>query len=78
MSVFHYLQRIAIEVNLAIEVHIVEGLHGNLAGASVLELVGFVLEGQVVFDRATRERGLFVLARTERGREVPEADQDRE
>lgn len=78
MSVFHDLQRISVEVNLAIKVHIVERLHWDLIGSSVLELVGLILEGKVVFYRAPGDCGLLVLARTEGRGEVPEANQDRD
>lgn len=76
MSVFHYFQAIPIKVNLAIKVHVVKCLHWNLIASSVLELVGLVLEGKIVFDRAAWNSGLFILARTERRGKVPEADQD--
>jgi hypothetical protein len=76
MSVLHDFQRISIEVNLTIKVHVVECFHWNLAGSSVLELVGIILEGQVMFDGATWNRGLFILARTEGRGEVPEPNQD--
>jgi hypothetical protein len=78
VSVFHYLQTIPVEVNLAIKVHIVECLHGDLVGSSVLELVGLILERKVVFNRAAWNSGLFVLAGTEGRREVPETNQDRD
>lgn len=76
MSVFHNLEAVPIEVNVAIEVHVMESLHWNLVASSVLELVCLILEGKVVFDRAARKSGLFILARTERRGKVPEANQD--
>jgi hypothetical protein len=78
VSVLHHLQRVSVEVNIAIKVHIVECLHWDLVGSSILELVGFILEGEVVFDWTTWNCGLFILAGTERRGEVPEADQDRD
>jgi hypothetical protein len=65
VSVLHDFQRIPVEVNLAIKEHIMEGLHRNLIGTSVLELVGLILEGKVVLDRAAWNSGLFILTRTE-------------
>ncbi len=65
MSVFHNLEAVPIEVNVAIKVHVMESLHWNLVASSVLELVGLILEGKIVFDRAGRESGFFILARTE-------------
>jgi hypothetical protein len=76
MSVFHNLEAVPIEVNVAIKVHVMESLHWNLVASSVLELVGLILEGKVVFDRAAWNSGLFIFARTERRGEVPEANQD--
>jgi hypothetical protein len=76
MSVFHNLEAVPIEVNVAIKVHVMESLHWNLIASSVLELVGLIFEGKVVFDRAAWNSGLFILARTERRGKVPEANQD--
>lgn len=76
MSVFHDLEAVPIEVNVTIKVHVMKSLHWNLVASSVLELVGLILEGKVVFDRAAWNSGFFILARTERRGEVPEANQD--
>ena len=76
MPVLQDLQTIAIELNLAIKVHVVEGLHRNLVSAAVLDLVGFVLEGKVVLNGASRKSGLFVLARGEHRMEGPECNED--
>jgi hypothetical protein len=76
MSIFHHLQTVTIEVNIAIEVHIVECLHWNLVSAPILELIGLILECKIVFDGTAWNSGLFSLARTEGRSKIPEADQD--
>lgn len=78
MSVLHNFQRIPIEVNITIKVHIMECLHWDLIGSAVFELVGLVLEGKVMFDGAAWNGGLFILAGTEGRGEVPETDQNRD
>jgi hypothetical protein len=65
MSIFHDFQTIAIEVHLTVKVHIVEGLHWNLVPASILELIGLILECKVVFDGAAWNCDFFSLAGTE-------------
>lgn len=76
VSVLHNLQAISIELNISIKVHAVEGLHWDLVAAVVLGLVGRVLEGKVMLDWATWVSSLLILARAERGSQIPEADQD--
>ena len=73
MAVLHNVESIAVEVNLLVEVHLVEGLHGDLVLAAVLELVLGVLEGEVVLHRTTGKLGLLILARREVGMDQPEA-----
>lgn len=72
VAVLHDVESVAVEVNLLVEVHLVEGLHGNLVLAAVLELVLGVLEGEVVLHRATGESGFLILARGEHGMGHPE------
>lgn len=76
MSVFQNLQTIAIELDVSIKVHVVESLHGDLVCASVLELVGLILECKVVLDRAPGVSGFLVLARTEPRMEGPECNEN--
>jgi hypothetical protein len=78
MSVLQNLQTIAIELDVAIKVHVVESLHRNLVPTAVFNLVGFILEGEIVLDRTSRKSGLFILARSEGRCECPEAEEDRE
>lgn len=78
MSILHHLQAVPIELDIPIEVHGVERLHGDLVLPAVLGLVGFVLEGEVVLDWTAWELDLFILARTEGRSQVPVADQDRD
>ena len=44
MSVLHHLEAVTIEVDIALKVHVVEGLHGDLVSSTVLELIRIVLE----------------------------------
>lgn len=76
MSIFHNLQTVPVEVNIAIKVHVMERLHWDFVPASVLELIGLFLECKVVFDRAAWNSGLFGLARTEGRGKVPKSHQD--
>lgn len=45
MSVFHDLESVSIEVDLAVEVHLVESLHWDLVPAPVFLSVRLLLEG---------------------------------
>jgi hypothetical protein len=76
VSVLKHLETVAIEVGIAVKVHGVEGFHGDLAPPAVLNLIGIVLEGQVVLDGAAWELDLLVLAGDEGRRDIPEGDQD--
>lgn len=78
MSVFQHLETVTIHVNLAIKVHVIESLHGDLVSSTVLELIGRVLEGKVVLNWAAGKLDLLVLAGDERRRQRPESDQDRD
>lgn len=76
VSELQSLQGITLEVHLAIEVLLVEDLHGNLALATVGSTIMLAVEVQVVLDGATSILGLFVLAgRNGRG-DGPEAHQN--
>jgi hypothetical protein len=78
MSVLQHLEAVTVEVDIALKVHVVEGLHGDLVPSTVLELIRMVLEGQVVLDWAARELDFFVLAGDEGRRDTPEGDEDRD
>jgi hypothetical protein len=78
MSVLQDLQAVAIELDLAIKIHIVESLHGDFVSPTVFGLIGFVLESKVVLDGASGKSGLFVLARSEHRMKLPERDEDRD
>lgn len=77
VAVLHDLQAVAIEVDITVKVHLVEGLHGDLVFAMVLGLVLGLLEGEVVLDRLARVAGLFVLARADGRDDEPETGQQR-
>lgn len=78
VSVFHNLEAVAFEIDIAVKVHFMERLHGNLATAMVLELVRLLLESEVVLDTTTGVSGLVVLAWRQGGHDDPEAHNDRE
>jgi hypothetical protein len=76
MSVLQDLQTIAVEFNLAIEIHVVESLHRDFIPSAVLNLIRLILEGKVMLDWAAGESGLFVLARSKHRVEQPEGGED--
>ena len=78
MAVLHDLEAVAVEVDVAVKVHLVEGLHGDLGLAMVLGLVGGLLEGEVVLNGTARELGLLVGAGAERRDEDPVAAEQRD
>lgn len=75
MPVLHDLEAVTVEVDVAVKVHLVEGLHGDLVLAMVLGLVGGLLEGEVVLDGAAGISSLLVLARADGRHDQPEAGQ---
>lgn len=76
VSKFHALESIALEVHLAIEVFLVENLHGDLALASVGGAVMVAVELKIVLHGTTSILGLFGLAGRNRRRHGPEHHQD--
>ena len=62
MTVLEGLQSITLEVNLAVEVLLVEDLHGDLALAAVSGTVVLTVELQVVLDGEATVLGLLSLA----------------
>lgn len=78
VSEFHALESIALEFHLAIEVLLVENLHGNLALASVRGTVMVTVEVKVVFHGSTSIPGLLGLAGRDRRCDGPENHQNRD
>lgn len=70
------LKSITLEVNLAIEVLLVEDLHGNLALAAVGSTVMLAVELKVVLDGTTSVLGLLVLTRRDGGSNGPVGHQN--
>lgn len=62
VAVLHGLEAVALKVDLAVEVHLVERLHGDAAVATVLDTVGLILELQVVLDGTAGQTDLLGLA----------------
>jgi hypothetical protein len=77
-TVLEDLEAVAVELNIALKVHVVEGLDWDLGPSAVLELIGIVLEGEVVLDRATRKSHFLILAGAESRVKVPERNQERD
>jgi hypothetical protein len=65
MTVLHGLEAVTLEVDIAVKVHLVEGLHGDLVVATVLDTVGLLLEVEVELDTTVRKADLVVLARAD-------------
>ena len=63
VPVFHDLEHVSFDVDFAIEVHLVESLHGDLAPTAVLRLIRVFVEGKVMLDWKSRVFGLLILAR---------------
>jgi len=67
MTLLHDLKAVTLEVDIAVKVHFVESLHGDLVGATILETVGVLLELEVVLDTTVGEANLLILARADGG-----------
>lgn len=65
MSIFHYLQTIAIKIDMAIKIHLKECPHGDPVPATILDAIGVLMKGKVVLNGAARIFGLFILSRSE-------------
>lgn len=76
VTVLHRFETVALEVDIPSKVHLMESLHGDSVLATVLALVGLVLEFEVVLDGSTREASLFVDAWGHAGCDGPEGHQD--
>jgi hypothetical protein len=75
---FEDLQHVTLELHLAVEVLLLEGLDGNELLAIVCVLVLGLVEFQVMFDGFARQLGLLILAGRKFGGEPPERTQNRE
>lgn len=71
VAVLESLETVALEVDVTVKVHLVEGLHGDLVVAAVLEAVRVLLEVEIMLDATAREAGLFVLAGAQGGNDQP-------
>lgn len=76
VAVLEDLEAVALEVDVTVKVHLVEGLHGDLVGAMVLETVGLLLELEVVLNGTAGVLGLGGLAGRDGGDNKPPAGQD--
>lgn len=76
VSVLENLESVAVEINLAIKIHIVKGFHRNLVLSAVLYLVGLVLEGKIMLDWTSWVLGLLILAWREARKHCPECEKN--
>lgn len=76
VTVLESLQSIALEVNLAVKVLLVEDLHGDLALAAVGGTVMLAVEVQVVLDGKATVLGLLGLAGRDGRGNSPEGHED--
>ena len=75
---FEDLEHIAVELDLAIKVLLLEGLDRDLLLAVVGITVLILLECEVVLDVLARQPGLLVLAGRELGGQPPEGTENRQ
>lgn len=73
---FKNFQHVSLDINVAVEVHLVEGLHGDSLLAAICFTMFLLLEGQVVLDGLAAELGLLVFARRILGSNDPEGSED--
>lgn len=78
VSILQDFEGIPVEVNVAVEVHLVESLNGDLVLAMVLLLICRLLECEIVLNRSTGIFGLLVLSWTESRDSQPEGGEDRD
>ena len=76
MPVLQQFQCVPFEVDEAIKVHVVEGLHGNLVPAMVLVSVLLSVELEIVLDGLAGKMRLLILARRHGRKDGPEAHED--
>ena len=71
VSIFHYFQCIAFEINCAIKVHLVKCLHRYLAFAMIPSSIALTMKLEVVLHRATWVASFLVLSRRQGGSKIP-------
>ena len=76
MPIFHGLQAITLEIHRAVEIKLMECLHGDFTLAMVLRSVMLAVEMEVMFDRTARILSLLVLARRDRRSDGPVEHED--
>jgi hypothetical protein len=76
VAVFHYVETIAFEVNLAVEIHLMECFHRYSVLARVSDSVVAIMKVQVLLHGSARVPGLFVLTGRYGGSDGPECHQN--
>lgn len=72
----HDVKTVTIEVHLAIKVHLMKSLHGDLVAAIVLLAILLAVKCKVVFNGLAREFGLLILAGCKGRVGSPEGSED--
>jgi hypothetical protein len=72
MSIFQDLQAITVEINVAVEVHLKERPHWDLAFAPIFHAISILMKCKVMLDRTAWILGFLVFARGESGHDSPE------
>lgn len=78
VTVLKNLEKVTVEVNQTIQVHLSKSNQGNLVSSAPFSLVLLALEGDVMLNRTTGQLDLAVGAGTEGGGICPEGDQEGE
>ena len=76
VAVFHYIEAVALEVNLAVEIHLMKCFHRYPVLARVSGSVVCIMEMQVLLHGSARVPGLFVLTGRYGGSDGPECHQN--
>ena len=76
MAIFHDVERVSIEVNVAIEIHFVESLHGNFLLAFIPCPILLSLETDIMLYRPSGKFSFLVHTRRESRSQGPEHNED--
>lgn len=63
VTVLHDFKAVAFEVDIAIKVHFVKRLHGDLVGSAILDTIGLFFEVEIELDGSTRKLRLLIASR---------------
>ena len=72
MSIFHNLQRITLEIDIGVEIHFMERLHGDLALSMILRPITIFVEVQIMLNPTPGQSSFLILARRDSRGNGPE------